>query len=64
MGADGAGRAAGPLTPADNPDGVWTMEWSNAMAEVLRANTGGTVTGHFTPEPSPHPAGIPTIAPS
>jgi hypothetical protein len=47
------------LTPADNPDGVWTMEWSNSMAEVLRANTGGTVTGHFTPEPSPHPAGIP-----
>jgi hypothetical protein len=49
----------GPLTSQGNPDGVWTMEWSNSMAAVLRANQGKTVTGHFTKDPSPNPAGIP-----
>lgn len=48
-----------PLTSQGNPDGVWTMEWSNSMAAVLRANAGKTVTGHFTKHQSPKPAGIP-----
>jgi hypothetical protein len=47
------------LTSRANPDGVWTMEWSNAMAAVLRDRAGETVTGHFTRHPSPAPAGIP-----
>jgi hypothetical protein len=48
-----------PLTSQGNPDGVWTMEWSNSMAAVVRANAGKTVTGHFTKHPSPKPAAIP-----
>ena len=48
-----------PLTPSGNPDGVWTMEWSNSMAAVLRESAGKTVLCHFTPEASPKPAGIP-----
>jgi hypothetical protein len=48
-----------PLTSQGNPDGVWTMEWSNSMAAVLHTNAGKTVTGHFTKHPSPKPAGIP-----
>jgi hypothetical protein len=54
------GGPSGPLTSQGNPDGVWTMEWSNAMAAVLRDNAGKTVSGHFTKEPSQKPAGIPT----
>jgi hypothetical protein len=53
------GGPSGPLTSQGNPDGVWTMEWSNSMAAVLRDNAGKTVTGHFTKEPSEKPAGIP-----
>ncbi len=53
------GGAPIPLTSQGNPDGVWTMEWSNSMAAVLRANAGKTVTGHFTKHQSPKPAGIP-----
>ncbi len=48
-----------PLTSQGNPDGVATMEWSNSMAAVLRANAGKTVTGHFTKHQSPRPTGIP-----
>lgn len=49
----------GSLFPAGNPDGVCTMEWSNAVAAVLRDNAGKTVIGHFTRDRSPQPAGIP-----
>lgn len=50
---------ATPLTTGGNPDGVWTMEWSNSLAAVLRDRAGKTVTAYFTKEPSPAPAGIP-----
>lgn len=53
------GGPPGPLTSQGNPDGVCTMEWSNSMAAILRANAGKTVIGHFTKEVSPKPAGIP-----
>ena len=58
------GGTTGPLTPPGNPDGVWTMEWSNSLVDVLRENAGGTVTCHFTKLPPPdrarHPVGIPS----
>jgi hypothetical protein len=47
------------LTTQYSPDGAWTLEWSNAMAKVLDEHVGGTVTGEFTKDPSPLPAGIP-----
>lgn len=47
------------LTPNGNPDGAWTMEWSNSMTAVLREHAGRTVLCHFTREVSPKPAGIP-----
>jgi hypothetical protein len=49
-----------PLTPEGNPEGVWTMEWSNSLAAVLRNRVGKTVTCYFTKEESLRPAGIPT----
>jgi hypothetical protein len=53
---------ATPLTTGGNPDGVWTMEWSNSLAAVLRERAGGTVTCYFTKDESPNLAGIPTDA--
>jgi hypothetical protein len=50
------------LTTATNPDGVWTMEWSNSMASILREHTGQQVTCYFTKDESPNPAGIPMDA--
>ncbi|MGN6258414.1 MAG: hypothetical protein ACTHN3_11795 [Solirubrobacterales bacterium] len=54
------GGAVVSLTPAGNPEGVWAMEWSNALAAVLHDHGGKTVTCYFTKEKSIEPAGIPT----
>lgn len=45
-----------PLTTAvspANPDGVWALEWSNALAAVLRENAGRQVTCLFSAERTP-----------
>jgi hypothetical protein len=51
----------GPLTSTGNPDGVWTMEWSNSMASIVREQVGREVTCWFTKGESKLPAGIPTV---
>jgi hypothetical protein len=47
------------LTSAGNPDGVWTMEWSNSMASILQTHMGQPVKCYFTRHESLLPAGIP-----
>ncbi len=49
------------LTTAGNPDGVWTMEWSNSLANVLAENAGQTVTCEFTRAPATMPVGLPSV---
>lgn len=57
------GGGASLLTSAGNPDGVWTMEWSNALVGVLRENVGKAVTCHFTKLPPPKRAELPVRIP-
>ena len=47
------------LTAGDNPDGVMTMEWSNALAEVLAAKAGQKVLCEFSANPERNAVGIP-----
>ncbi|WP_447007921.1 hypothetical protein ACRAKI_16225 [Saccharothrix isguenensis] len=57
------GAAAGPLTSADNPDGVMMLEWSNSLADVLAEHGGDTVACLFTHGPAPKPVGKPAQVP-
>ena len=36
----GTGRTVHLTSPPDNPDGVWTLEWSNAMAAIVHKYAG------------------------
>lgn len=48
-----------PLATATNPDAVWALEWSNALAAALREHAGRTVRCLFTADEARTMVGIP-----
>lgn len=49
----------GPLTAIGNPEGAWTMEWSNLLAAVLARRGGELVRCEFTRGEAWKPLGVP-----